>query len=93
MQNRIKHQTITCVLLASIGLASAGCEKLDQPENFPAMEAIPATFGELVNVTQDPHWPYAAVLWFEQPDKTIVAVRVNISRGEIATKTVKFTRS
>lgn len=93
MQNKIKHKSLTHVLLASMGFAAAGCEKLDQQANFPVIEAIPAAFGELVNVTENPDQPYTAVLWFEQPDKTIVAVRVNYAHGQIAAKTVKFTRS
>lgn len=93
MQNKIMHKSLSYVLLATMVFASAGCEKLDESKNQPVLEAIPAEFGEFVNVTPDPDQPYTAVLWFEQPDKTIVAVRVNIARGQIAVKTVKFTRS
>ena len=94
MQTKIRHRAPMYVLLASMmGFANAGCEKLEDRESFPVIEAIPAEFGELVYVTESPNQPYVATLWFEQPDKTIVAVRVNIAGGQIAAKTVKFTRS
>jgi hypothetical protein len=91
MQNKITHKSLMYALLASLGFALAGCEKLDQQANVPVIEAIPAEFGELVNVTPDQR--YTAVLWFVQPDKTIVAVRVNLAREQISAKTVKFNRS
>jgi hypothetical protein len=93
MQKKIMHKSLSCVLLATIAFAIAGCEKLNQSKNLPMMEAIPGEFGELVSVTPNPDQPYGAVLWFQQPDKTIVAVRVNIARGQIAAKTVKFPRT
>lgn len=92
MQNKIMHKSLSYVLLASLGFASAGCEKLGPSQVGPWVEAIPAEFGELANVTQDPDNPYRAVLWFEQPDKTIVAVRVNIATGQVAAKAARFSR-
>lgn len=93
MQDKIKHKSLKYALLVVwMGFANAGCEKLQEP-SVPVMEGIPAAFGELVDVTADPDHPYTATLWFEQPDKTIVAVRVNVAGGQIAAKTIKFTRS
>ncbi|MGQ0836070.1 MAG: hypothetical protein ACT4O5_14350 [Gammaproteobacteria bacterium] len=92
MQNKIMHKSLSYVLLASMGFASAGCEKLDKPQTLPGVEAIPAEFGDLANVTPDPDNRYGAVLWFEQPDKTIVAVRVNIATEQIAAKAARFSR-
>ncbi|MGH8308746.1 MAG: hypothetical protein ACRETX_03020 [Steroidobacteraceae bacterium] len=86
------HKSLSYVLLASMGFGSAGCEKLGEPQRGPGLEAIPAEFGHFVNVTPDPGQPYTAVLWFEQPDKTIVAVRVNVADGQISSQAAKFTR-
>ncbi len=93
MQNKIKRKTLGYVLLASMGLANAGCEKLNQAGNLPVLEAIPASYGELVSVMQHPDDRYVVVLWFEQPeDKSIVAVRVNFAHGNIGARIVEFPR-
>ena len=87
------QSTAACLLLASLGFAVAGCERLDGPAMPAMLPAIPATFGDLKGVTPDQNQPFQSVLWFEQPDKTIVAVRVNIARGTILDKSVKFPRN
>jgi hypothetical protein len=65
-------------VLMLIGLASAGCEKLNTATQ--TAPAIPADRGELVAVTPG-DGPRQAVLWFKQADQTIVAVRVFVPRG------------
>lgn len=93
MQNKIKHKSVSYVLLTSIGIAAAGCQKLEPPPPADLMEGIPAAYGEFVNVTGDARRESTAVLWFEQPDKTIVAVRVNFRQGQIVAQSVKFPRN
>jgi hypothetical protein len=77
------------LILASI--ASAGCQKLSNV-NTPKATTIPATFGELVAVTPGSSQSQS-VLWFKQPDQTIVAVRVLVPSGRIEAATTKFPRS
>jgi len=87
------QKTTAYLLLASLGFVIAGCEKLEGPVMTQKLPAIPAAFGDLKGVTPDQDQPFQSVLWFEQPDKTIVAVRVNIARGTILANTAKFPRS
>lgn len=93
MKSIIRHKSLSYVLLTSIGVAAAGCQKLEGPTPPELMKGIPAAYGEFVNVTDDANVPHTAVLWFEQPDKTIVAVRVNFRHGQIVAQSVKFARN
>jgi hypothetical protein len=65
-------------LLVLVGLASAGCERLNTASQ--TQPPIPADRGELVAITPG-DGPRQAVLWFKQADQTIVAVRVSVPRG------------
>ncbi len=84
-----KVLVIVGVLTLSLGLIS--CERLDAeppkgplPSEVPKMlDAIPLEHGKLIAITPHGQQPFTAVLWFEKPDKTIVAVIVNYSRGII----------
>jgi hypothetical protein len=87
------RKTTAYLLLASLGLAFGGCERLDAPIVTQKLPSIPASYGDLKGITPDQDQPFQSVLWFEQSDKTIVAVRVNIARGTILANTVKFPRS
>ena len=88
---RITKQTYMALAYSAfVGVTSAGCQRLEEPAGAQ-MEAIPAEYGQLVGITQHED-PYVAVLWFEQPDKTLVAVKVNVSGGQIAAQSLKFPR-
>lgn len=86
------RKSVVCTLLVLAALACAGCEKLGGGTESPKLPAIPASVGELVAVSQGDA-PYQSVLWFKQPDQTIVAVRVNFLRGTIEARMTKFPRS
>ena len=92
MQEMTLLKKIPLVLLCLVGLSITSCEKLDEQIPGRTMETIPAAFGQIVGVTADPSLPYGAMLWFEQPDKTIVVVRVNTSRGTIYETTHSYPR-
>lgn len=61
-------------------VAASGCQRLPDtsPATMATLEAIPMDYGEVIGVTPHGAQPYQAVLWFERPDKTIVALRVNL---------------
>jgi hypothetical protein len=90
MLRNTKQTYMVLAYSAFVGVASAGCQRLEEPA-WAQIEAIPAEYGQLVAITQHQD-PYLAVLWFEQPDKTLVAVKVNIARGQIAAQSIKFPR-
>lgn len=81
-------------LLSIFGIALAlmviGCEKIDEPVlwegeaiNFrPVAEGIPLEHGRFVAATANNR--FEVTLWFEQPDKTVVGVRVHTSRGTVS---------
>jgi len=66
-------------------LGASACQKLpDQtPASLPTAEAIPMDYGKLVGITPHGAHPYIAVLWFEKPDKTIVAMRVDLGKRKV----------
>jgi hypothetical protein len=85
--------------LASLTLLS-GCEKVQQPEEttpgvppkpIGMTDAIPLEYGDLVGLAaaETPGW---ALLYFQRPDKSIVAVYVNANRGIIWDKVVDIPR-
>ena len=89
------------LMLVLGGTTLAACEKLDTgaaplggaPINFRiATGSIPTDYGRIVAVT-----PLAdsrvAILWFERPDQSITAVRVNVSTGGIAKAVVTVRRN
>ena len=78
MQRRSTGKTMWYAVLVLSGLASAGCQKLGTGDQ--TLRAIPAAHGDLVGVTQG-DGAHQAVLWFKQPDGTIVAVREYVPRG------------
>lgn len=53
---------------------------------------IPASFGDLVAVTPTDR-RFESVLWFKQPDQTVVAVRVDLRSGTRYVYKTKFPRS
>jgi hypothetical protein len=82
-----------CALLLAIGFAIAGCEKMGGGSNLPeTAAAIPASFGELVAVTPTDK-RLQSVLWFKQPDQTIVAVLVDQRDGAWYAYKTKWPRS
>jgi len=90
--NKKSEETVRCVVLLAIGLAVAGCEKLGAPANVPETTTIPASFGDLVAVTPTDK-RFESVLWFKQPDQTIVAVGVDLRDGKTYVFKTKFPRS
>jgi len=66
-------------------LTQSGCQKLpDQTVSSTSiLEAIPMEYGEVVGVTPHGAYPYQAVLWLEKPDKTIVALRVDLANHRV----------
>lgn len=83
----------TLVSLILAGAVLAACEPLPSGGvsrgalkielQAPGTASIPQEFGELIAVTSLPADPYVQMLWFEQPDQTIVAVRVNVAAGSL----------
>jgi microcompartment protein CcmK/EutM len=78
MSNNSIVRIMLCAVLMLVGLASAGCERVNTSSQ--TAPAIPADTGELVAVTQG-DGARQAILWFKQADQTIVAVRVWVPRG------------
>lgn len=78
MYERSMRKTLRYALLILIGSAAAGCEKV--PQGLNTQPAIPAAFGDFVTATTD-EGERTAVLWFRQPDQTVIAVRVHVPQG------------
>jgi hypothetical protein len=90
--NKKSKKTVRVAVLLAIGLTAAGCEKVGSLSQSPETAAIPASFGDLVAVTPtDRQWE--SVLWFKQPDQTIVAVRVNVAHGTAYVFKTKYPRN
>ncbi len=79
-----------CVFALTLGAIS--CQKLDREESvegaLPAatakfQDAVPLEYGELVAVSLHPTARQWAALWFQKPDKTIVVVWLNLSKGRV----------
>ena len=85
MQRQFAGKTMRYAVLILLGLATAGCQKIGSTSQ--TLPGIPAALGELVSVTPG-DGAHQAVLWFKQPDQTIVAVRVNVPSG-----TTKYPRN
>jgi len=90
-------KTITLFLALMLGLMIASCEKIEprvvpgEPIDFAlTMDDIPLQYGRLVSATS--LTPVINILWFEQADQTIVAVRVNVSRGTISKEVIRIER-
>jgi len=90
--NKKSEHTVRCAALLAIGFAVAGCERLGSPTNVPETAAIPASFGDLVAVTATDR-RFESVLWFKQPDQTIVAVHVDLRTGTWYAYKTKYPRS
>jgi hypothetical protein len=79
--------------LTLVWLAAVACQPLDEPPMArgpleietlaEGVDAIPLQYGNLVAVAPLPGQPFTQVLWFEQADRSLVAVRVNASLGSI----------
>jgi hypothetical protein len=83
-------------------VGAVGCQKIDEQVMFKAsldftemkdVSAVPLEFGELVSVTELVGKPHQAVLWFRAEDQSVVAVRVNFSRGALWDKSLRIPRS
>jgi hypothetical protein len=79
----MNKKTALAVLIL-LSLATAGCQKVGSTtQTIP----VPAALGDFVAVTPG-DGQLQAVLWFKQPDQTIVAVRVHLGPG-----TNRYTRN
>jgi hypothetical protein len=90
--NKKSEQTMRCAVLLAIGLTAAGCERLGSPANVPETAPIPASLGDLVAATPTDK-RLESVLWFRQPDQTLVAVRVNLAKGTAYVFDTKYPRN
>ncbi len=90
---------IAAASIVTLSIGMSACEKIEQlpPENTlfiekaSMLDAIPLAYGKLVNITSGVA-PYVAVLWFEKPDKAIVAVQVNYARGGLSPSVLAIQR-
>ena len=91
MYNKSARTILPYAVLILIALAATGCEKLSTVDT-PRVTTIPTAIGDLVAVTPGPGQSQS-VLWFKQPDQTIVAVRVRLPSGTIEAVMTKFPRT
>ncbi len=87
------------LLLLCVSLSLTACQKMNQVEMGPlpfekatVLDSIPLEYGELIAITPRGSYPDRATLWFEKPDKTIVAVRVNFKAGWISPEILSIPR-
>ena len=90
-----------CILAAFLAaVATVACTKLDSgsdklvgPLAFKpagATSAIPEEYGTPIGISQPrPEW---SAIWFQKPDKSIVAVFVNVEEGKIYEKGLTIPR-
>lgn len=95
-----KKAALLCIL--TVVLFGVSCKKLEtahpkivgplalQTSRFN--DAIPAEYGTLIGVTQNPQDVGWVGLWFQKPDQTITAVFVNVEQGRIFEKTLTIPR-
>jgi hypothetical protein len=95
----MRKSTITPIAVAATCLI-VSCQKIPEPTQIEAnlkttpaqfTDAVPASYGQLVSVTQAAD-PYGAVMWFKKPDDTIVIVRINYSRGALGPNIIEVPR-
>ena len=86
MFNKSTVRVMLYAMLMLVGLAGAGCEKMNSASQTAA--ALPADHGELIAVTPG-NSPRQAVLWFKQADQTVLAVHVYVPRGTTKYSAVK----
>ena len=89
------------ILLLSICAAALlliSCERRDRPRPpgdrisfHEAADGVPMEYGRLVTATYNHR--YAATLWFEQPDKTIIGVRVETAAGVVSKNVIRIPRN
>jgi hypothetical protein len=90
--NKMSRHTLRCALLIATVLTVAGCEKMGGSNLPETAVPIPASFGELVAVTPTDKRSQS-VLWFKQPDQTIIAVGLDLRDGRWFVFKTKFPRS
>jgi hypothetical protein len=88
------------LVAAGLALGTLGCERILEGEihdptlpvkQVASRDGIPSEFGDLVGVIpgESPGW---ALLWFQRPDKSIVAVYVNGAKGILSDHAVEIPR-
>ena len=75
-----------------------GCERIVSPPEMGepidfhyVTEDIPVSYGRFVAAIR--HTETMATLWFEQDDRTIVGVRVNVSTGRPSREVIQLRRT
>ena len=80
---------LTGASIVALSIGMSACKKVETPsvdtmlpiEEVSMLDAIPLAYGRLVAITSS--GPTEAELWFEKPEKTVVLVRVDRSRGNL----------
>jgi hypothetical protein len=93
---------VACLAVASCQRLDSGlCPKeaaaralAARPSPRPAAlaDAIPSDYGTPIGVTQDPSQPQRVAVWFARPDKSVVAVFVDVQKGTLAEGTFTIPR-
>ncbi len=85
-------------LLSVFGTALAlmviSCDRIDQPEGIDfraSAEGIPLAHGRLVSATV--YAPDEVMLWFEQPDQSVIGIRVNTTRSTVSDAVITIPRN
>lgn len=96
------NRRVFLLLLLVVLTFGLSCKKLETarpevagPLPFNATkfaDAIPADYGNLIGITQNPQNAGWVGLWFQKPDQTITAVFVNVEQGRIYEKTLTIPR-
>ncbi len=65
-----------------------------RPTPRPAVvtSAIPSEYGTPIGVTQDVNQPQRVAVWFVKPDKSVVAVFVDVQKGTLSEGTFTIPR-
>jgi hypothetical protein len=73
---------------------SATPAKVAQPSPRPAVlaDAIPSDYGTPIGVTPDPTRPQQVAVWFAKPDRSIVAVFIEVEQGKLSDRTLTIPR-
>jgi hypothetical protein len=86
----MRRRVIVLLCTVALCLGSVSCGRWRhsgggplKTEALKMLDAIPMEYGSLVAVTNDGSFRQCAQLWFEKPDKTVVLVVVDWSRGSM----------
>lgn len=95
------RKLIVALCILAISLVTVSCKKLGEPkkptgpltyQTLKFNDAIPQDYGPLIGVTQNAQYPEWVGLWFHKSDGTIIAVFVNIDKGNIYERVLTIPR-